>query len=163
MGVELALTDGRPTKLTEGRLGEIGLTEGVLSELKETEGRLIGPKVGTGIPKYSTLTETSWGGPVGPLLPAVKDLNTERTDVVRLDECTAGTVMAVELLTVTEGITIGLAETREASRKGRMEGRCMAFAAEGVFLSSLFFPREGRGCLDRRGCRRRRKKGKAQG
>ena len=59
--------------------------------------------------------------------------------MVRLDGCTAGTVTAVELLTVTEGITIGLAETREASRKGRMEGRCMAFAAEGVFLSSLFF------------------------
>lgn len=68
------LSDGRPTGLTEGRPGEIGLTEGVLGVLRETKGR-----------------------------------------------------------------PIGLAEIREASRKGRMEGRCMTFAAEGGFpFLSLF-------------------------
>lgn len=135
------MAEGSPneTGLTEGTPRETKLAEGVPIVLKETDGRLIEPRVGTGIPTYSTLTETSWGGFPGtvetlPPPPLLSACNTDSTDEVRRGGCPAGTVTAVVLATgtVTDGIRIGFAEMRRASSKGRRLERYMIM--EELFL-----------------------------
>ncbi len=134
MAVETALAEGRPTGLTEGRLGDLRLRDGFWSELRDAEGKLGAAKVGTGTPTYSRLTDTRLGGLDGPLPLPEKDCNTDSTDAVKLDGWPGGMVTGVELVmgTVAEGITIGLAEMRGASRKGRREEGRMVWAAGGV-------------------------------
>ena len=128
--IELGLMDERPIVL--------GLTERIAFELRETEDTLIGARVGTGTPMYSTLTETTCGGFTGcavevvvVLLEPVMACSNDRIDVVRLEGCPAGILTGEELETetVSEGSWIGLAEMRGRTRNERTLERCMLFAA----------------------------------
>ena len=104
--IEPRLMDGKPGIL---RL----IAEGIASE---TKGTLIGPGVGTGIPTYSTLTDTTCGGFAGVLLLLWMACRIDSTDV---GGWLVGTL-------VSEGIWTGLAAMRETRRKRRVVERCMA-------------------------------------
>ncbi len=141
--VEGTLTAGR---LANGRMIELGLMDErpIGIELGETEDTLIGARVGTGIPMYSTLTETTCGGFTGcavevvvVLLEPAMACSTDRIDVVRLEGCPAGMLTGeeLEMETVSEGSWIGLAEMRGITRKERILERCMLFAADRKLIS----------------------------